>query len=96
MVAVALLPPVAAAGLLAGQDDWPRAMDALALAFANALCINIAAKIVFQLKQIKPGWNGEEKRARHSLIISHSLAFLMLMGIVALIYFNHESPLIAL
>lgn len=88
MVAVALLPPVAAAGLLAGQDDWPRAMDAISLAFANALCISIAAKIVFQLKQIKPGWNADEKKARNSLIISYVLALLMLLGVVALIYYN--------
>ncbi len=90
MVSVALLPPLAAAGLLAGQGDWMRASDALALAFANALCINIAAKIVFQLKKIKPGWDGDAKTAQSSLRISYSIAFIMLLGIIALIYFSTE------
>lgn len=92
MVAVALLPPLTACGLLAGQGDWVQAQDALWLAVANVLCINIAAKAVFQLKCIKPGWDGQKKSARYSLIISYLLTGSMLMGIIAIIYRSGLKP----
>jgi uncharacterized hydrophobic protein (TIGR00341 family) len=64
MVAVALLPPAAAAGLMIGVADWPAATGAALLLAVNIVCINLAAKLVFILKGIHPRKGVDAERAR--------------------------------
>lgn len=54
MVAVALLPPSAAAGLYLGHGDIANASRAGVLLTVNVVCVNLAALTVFAYKGIRP------------------------------------------
>lgn len=54
MVAVALLPPSAAAGLYLGGGDPESAFRAAALLAVNVVCVNLAALAVFAYKGVRP------------------------------------------
>jgi uncharacterized hydrophobic protein (TIGR00341 family) len=88
MVAVALLPPLAAAGLLAGAGEWMMASGAFWLALANIICINLASKLVFQLKGISPRGGNEKKHARSALLFSYGIWAILLAGIILIIMYK--------
>lgn len=73
MIAVALLPPLAAFGLLVGSENYSLALGALLLFFINFVCINLSATISFIVQKIEPVEKKEsiaaKKTARNSLII---------------------------
>ncbi len=64
MVAVALLPPLAAAGLLIGDGHLPEGIGALMLTAANVVCVNLAATAAFLVQGVRPQswWEGERRR----------------------------------
>ena len=62
MVAVALLPPLAACGLSSALGDWRTAGGAGLLFLINLVCINLASVIVFRIQGIRPE---DKARARH-------------------------------
>jgi uncharacterized hydrophobic protein (TIGR00341 family) len=64
MVAVALLPPLATAGLLAGAGLWGLAIPAATQVAVNILGIQVAATAVFLLQGIRPRHWWDEDRAR--------------------------------
>jgi len=64
MVAVALVPPLSAFGLLLGQGAYQPAMGALALTSANVICVNLAATATFIAQGVRPLDWGEAQRAR--------------------------------
>jgi uncharacterized hydrophobic protein (TIGR00341 family) len=66
MVAVALVPPLVAAGLLVGQGAWPLAYRALLLLTTNVVCINLAAVVTFLVQGIRPMTWYDARRARTS------------------------------
>ncbi len=70
MVAVAILPPAATAGLMAGGDRFGEAMAAAMLLVVNLICVNLAAQVVFAVQGIKPHHWFEQKSARQSTVIS--------------------------
>ncbi len=86
MVAVALLPPAAALGLMLGSGNTALATGAGLLLVVNVVCINLASKIVFDIKGIRPlGWREKEK-AKHTKIV-YILGWLVtLVLLIALIY----------
>ena len=51
MVAVALLPPAATFGLMLGHGQYNLAMGAALLLAANVVCVNLATKVVFLVKE---------------------------------------------
>ncbi|QID17284.1 TIGR00341 family protein [Nitrogeniibacter mangrovi] len=69
MVAVALLPPAAAVGLMVGSAHWQDAVGAALLLAVNIVCINLAAKLVFLAKGIHPRKGVEAERARKVTIV---------------------------
>jgi len=69
MVAVALLPPAAAAGLMIGIAHWPEAIGAGLLLAVNIVCINLAAKLVFVVKGIHPRKGVDAERARRVTLV---------------------------
>ncbi|GJM17884.1 MAG: hypothetical protein DHS20C14_00970 [Phycisphaeraceae bacterium] len=73
MVAVALLPPTAACGMLAGSGDWKAAFGAFQMLMINVVGINLAATGVFLLQGIRPNtwWDAERARSasRRALIV---------------------------
>jgi uncharacterized hydrophobic protein (TIGR00341 family) len=65
MVAVALMPPLVTAGLLAGNGQPVLGLKALELAGANIICVNLAGIITFTLQGIRPAtWWEKAKAAR--------------------------------
>ncbi len=64
MVAVALLPPTAAGGMLMGAGQWKLAGGAIAMAITNIVCINLSATAVFLIQGVRPNAWWDKDRAR--------------------------------
>ncbi len=85
MVAVALLPPAATAGLMAGEGRWEEAAGAAILLGVNIICVNLAAQVVFLWKGIRPrGWL-ERENARQSWRLNLIVWVVLLAATIALI-----------
>lgn len=87
MVAVALLPPATVLGLLLGTGQWPLALGAGLLLAVNVVSVNLAAKLVFAWRGVRPRTWMERQRARRSLmafIVFWLISLLILLGAVAL------------
>jgi uncharacterized hydrophobic protein (TIGR00341 family) len=69
MVAVALLPPAAALGLMLGSGHYSEAAGAALLLAVNVVCVNLSAKIAFLLKGVKPRTWFEKTKARQSVTV---------------------------
>ena len=73
MVAAAVLPPVAAGGLLLSAGEWQQSGRAFFIVVANVLCIALAAQAVFIVKGIRPRrWHNVKKAetsARTNMIV---------------------------
>lgn len=69
MVAVALLPPLVASGLLAGAGMFPLAFGAAALTLTNVACVNLAGVVTFLAQGIHPRrWSEKENAHRATAI----------------------------
>ncbi|MCD6489534.1 MAG: TIGR00341 family protein [Thermodesulfobacterium sp.] len=90
MVAVALLPPLVAAGIFAGGGYTIDALGTLILFGVNAVCINLSGVITFYLEGIKPIYWWETEKAKKAVAISIFLWLLMLAFLVLLIYFEQK------
>ena len=86
MIAVALLPPLNAAGILLGAGDFMRATGSLLLFASNIICINLAAMVTFNIQGIRPLNWWEEARADKALKISYVIWIAMLLLLIYLIY----------
>ncbi|MEQ9103486.1 MAG: TIGR00341 family protein [Rhodothermales bacterium] len=64
MVAVALLPPLVAVGLLVGAGHPELALGALVLLVTNVTCVNLSAIATFYLQKVRPRTWWEADRAR--------------------------------
>lgn len=85
MVAVALLPPAAALGLMLGSGNIGLATGAGLLLIVNVVCVNLASKIVFDIKGIRPrGWREKKKakRAKVVYVLGWFVTLLMLIGVI--------------
>ncbi|KPK62142.1 MAG: hypothetical protein AMK73_06695 [Planctomycetes bacterium SM23_32] len=86
MVAVALLPPLVAAGLMLGGARWAMAVGAGLLFFTNLICVNLAGVATFLARGIRPRtwWEtGKAKRAaRNALMLWMLLLLALLVAIV--------------
>ncbi len=86
MVAVALLPPLATAGMLAGDGHWLQASSALMLLVANIASVNLAAMATFAIQRIQPRrwWEAEKaKKARRIAIAAWAVTLAVLAVIIA-------------
>ncbi|MGV8934606.1 MAG: TIGR00341 family protein [Gallionellaceae bacterium] len=85
MVAVALLPPTAALGLMLGAGQYHYATGAALLLAVNIVCVNLSAKVVFLAKGINPRTWVEKKKANRAMtiyIIIWVVTLLLLMGVI--------------
>ncbi|MEJ2761707.1 MAG: TIGR00341 family protein [Gammaproteobacteria bacterium] len=89
MVAVALLPPLVVAGLLAGSGHWMPAVGALTLLLTNVTCINLAAVATFLLQKVRPRTWWEEDRAGRASRLAVATWILMLAILLALMLLGH-------
>lgn len=69
MVAVALLPPTATLGMMLGSGQSSLALGAALLLAVNVVCINLAAKLMFLIKGVKPRTWLEKRKARQSVTL---------------------------
>ncbi|MCF8473442.1 MAG: TIGR00341 family protein [Emcibacter sp.] len=68
MVAVALLPPGATAGIMFGAGRYDLALGAALLLAVNIVCINLSAKLVFLFKGVQPRTWYEKQKAKNAMI----------------------------
>lgn len=86
MVAVALLPPAATAGLMLGTGQMQHALGAGLLLAVNVVSLNLAAKLVFLAKGIHPRTWWERKKARRAMLRYILVWILSLLLLVALMF----------
>lgn len=83
MVAVALLPPLVAAGLLLGAGHLELSNGALLLAAVNVVCVNLAGVVTFLAQRVRPRTWWEAERAsratRTAVMIWIGMLLLLLM-----------------
>jgi uncharacterized hydrophobic protein (TIGR00341 family) len=85
MVAVALLPPAATVGLTLGHARPELAQGAALLLAANVVCVNLAAKLVFLVKGVRPRTWAEKEKAKRAMSIYILVWILTLILIVVAI-----------
>lgn len=90
MVAVALLPPLAAAGLLLGAGYWMNATGALLLVLVNVVSINLSGVTTFILKGIQPEnwWEAKSAKKAVKIAITIWLTLLLILGVI--IFFEKQ------
>ena len=86
MVAVALLPPLVATGLLLGTGDLPAAGNAALLTLTNVVCVNLAGVLTFLVQGVRPRRWVEVEQARASTRIAVALWVLTLAVLAAAIW----------
>ncbi len=87
MVAVALLPPLVAAGLLFGDGQFEPGLFALLLLMINIICVNLAATTTFMIQGIRPRSWYESKKAERANKFSLAFWLLLLLMLTILIYY---------
>jgi len=85
MVAVALVPPLVAAGLLLGGGYPVAALGASLLLMTNLICVNLAGVVTFLIQGIRPNRWWEAERARKSTRAALVIWTLLLAALIALI-----------
>ncbi|RFF29511.1 TIGR00341 family protein [Wenzhouxiangella sediminis] len=89
MVAVALLPPLLVAALLAGAGHWQGAVGAALLYSTNIAAVNLAAMTVFLSRGLTPRKWWEKSRAKRSATVFMVLWIVILAALAAgFIYYN--------
>jgi len=86
MVAVALLPPAATMGIMLGASKYSYATGAGLLLAVNIVCVNLAAKLAFLAKGIKPRTWIERQKARQSMAVYIVIWIASLALLLVLIY----------
>ncbi len=89
MVAVALLPPTTTMGLMTGSGRFNMAIGAALLLATNIVCVNLAAKLVFLFKSVKPRTWLEQQKARQSMTAYIVLWLVTLSILIAVITIRH-------
>jgi uncharacterized hydrophobic protein (TIGR00341 family) len=88
MVAVALLPPLVAGGLLMGSEHWAEALGAMLLFAVNVLSIKLAGALTFVAQGVTPyNWLEKEQAKRTTVMgITIWLCLLVLVVVMILLY----------
>lgn len=89
MVAVALLPPLVACGILAGAGEFRLAYSAGLLTVANVIAVNLSAVVTFALKKVRPRHYWEAGKARRMFWVSTGI-WLILLALLALIIWMEQ------
>jgi uncharacterized hydrophobic protein (TIGR00341 family) len=85
MVAVALLPPTATAGIMVGGGHWQSALGAGLLLLVNVASVNLAALVVFFIQGIKPRTWLEMRAARQSTLVTAAVWVVLLAVLASII-----------
>lgn len=95
MVAVALLPPWVAFGMLRGSGQWGAAPGALVLTALSIICLNLVGVLTFVLQGVSPPAQWEAKRARRMSSIA-LLVWIALLAILIAFLLTAELHLVTL
>jgi uncharacterized hydrophobic protein (TIGR00341 family) len=90
MVAVALLPPAATVGLTLSHGQLDYALGASLLLAANIVCLNLAAKLVFLVKGIRPRTWTEKTKAKKAMTVYIMVWILTLLLLAAAIVIRSQ------
>lgn len=85
MVAVALLPPAATVGLMLAAGHMDLAQGAALLLAVNIVSVNLAAKLVFLIKGVRPRTWLEKKKAKQSMWLYVLIWLVTLTVLISLI-----------
>ena len=85
MVAVALLPPLVTAGLLAGSGHTLLALGALVLVLTNVVCINLSGVLTFLALRVRPRTWWDEKKAKKATRRAIPLWLVILLLLIVVI-----------
>ncbi len=91
MVAVALLPPLVAFGLLLGGGHPVPALGALSLFLMNLICVNLAAVTTFLIQGIRPATWWEKDRAVKATRIAIGLWLSVLAALAGLLVVTNKT-----
>jgi len=91
MVAVALMPPLIAFGLLIGSGHSPEAVGALLLLVTNIICVNLAGVTTFLIQGIRPRKWWEASKAKKATRTAITLWSVLLAILIAVIIFSQRS-----
>ncbi|MFZ5905976.1 MAG: TIGR00341 family protein [Nitrospirota bacterium] len=86
MVAVALLPPAVTSGLMLGQGQFNLATGAALLLAVNMVCVNLATKVVFFVKGVRPRRWLEKENARRAMRNYLAVWLITLAILIIIIY----------
>lgn len=86
MVAVALLPPLVVAGLLAGSGLWTQAGAAGMVLVSYVLTTNLAGVVAFRAQGVAPHKRWDAERASRAVRTSIALWISLTVALAALIY----------
>ncbi len=94
MVAVALLPPLANAGLLLGGGYPDLGLGALLLVAGNLVCLNLAATAVFLVLGVRPNTWWEDDARRKAIWTAGILwgGLLVIMVLLVIFFWGGEAP----
>lgn len=92
MVAVALLPPIVAAGLLLGSGLIHQAIGAGLLLITNLTCINLAGVITFLVQKIRPRTWWEAEQAKKATRVAITSWLVVLLILLVIIYISASGP----
>ena len=93
MVAVALLPPTATLGIMLGQGQLDLASGAGLLLAVNIVSVNLASKLVFLVKGIRPRTWWEKAKAKRAMTVNILIWVLTLSLLGVAIWFRHALEL---
>ncbi|UCF87068.1 MAG: TIGR00341 family protein [Nitrospiraceae bacterium] len=93
MVAVAILPPLVAAGLLFGAACWMEGVGALLLCLVNLVCINLSGVITFLIEGVQPKRWWEAKIAKKAVTMAISIWIILLAFLVIMIFISQKMRL---
>jgi uncharacterized hydrophobic protein (TIGR00341 family) len=86
MVAVALLPPLVATGLLVGAGETSLAYGSFLLAAVNVTCVNLAGVVTFLAQRVRPRTWWEAERASRAVKVAVASWIGMLLLLILLIW----------
>lgn len=90
MVAVALLPPAVTAGIMLGNGNMQLAGGAGLLLAINIACVNLASKLVFFFKGVRPRtWFEKEKATR--AMARYILGWVLTLGVLLIFMYVRSS-----
>ncbi|QDT48371.1 hypothetical protein Pan258_24130 [Symmachiella dynata] len=88
MVAVALMPPLVACGMLIGSGQYHLASGAMLLTVANVISVNLAGVGTFLIQGVRPRSWWEAKRAKTATRRSIAVWIVLLSALVLLFWFR--------